>query len=423
MIRVRILHVIHSANPAGGGPIEGIKQLAAAKRFLGWKIEVACLDAPGSPWIADFPLTLYALGPSVGSYGYTPRLIPWLKRHHADYDAVVINGIWQYHSFATRRALRGTGTPYCVFTHGMLDPWFKKEYPLKHLKKWLYWPWGEYPVLRDAATVFFTAEEERRLARQSFWLYHCNETVVSYGTSGPVGDPVSQRALFLSQFPALADQRIVLFLGRIHEKKGCDLLIEAFHRLLSEKLHLDQCALVPNLPIGNALVCESPIRKPSESYSDSRAALHLVIAGPDQGAFATQLKAKAQSLGIAPRITWTGMLKGDLKWGAFHAAEVFILPSHQENFGIAVAEALACGLPVLIADKVNIWREIAQDNAGLVEADTLEGTFNLLKRWMLMDESARQTMRQNALACFEQRFEIAAAARALAAALAQIAGQ
>ena len=75
------------------------------------------------------------------------------------------------------------------------------------------------------------------------------------------------------------------------------------------------------------------------------------------------------------------MLQGDAKWGAFYAAEVFALPSHQENFGVAVAEALACGTPVLISNKVNIWQEIAEDGVGLVEEDDLEGTTRLLERW------------------------------------------
>ena len=76
------------------------------------------------------------------------------------FDAVIINGLWQYHSFGAWRALRGTATPYYVFPHGMLDPWFKRSFPLKHLKKWLYWPWAEYRVLRDARAVIFTCEAE-----------------------------------------------------------------------------------------------------------------------------------------------------------------------------------------------------------------------------------------------------------------------
>jgi glycosyltransferase involved in cell wall biosynthesis len=118
--------------------------------------------------------------------------------------------------------------PYFVFTHGMLDPWFKRHYPLKHLKKWLYWPWGEYRVLRDARALMFTCEEERRLARESFWLYKANECVTNYGTARPEGDSEKQREAFLSEFPELRGKRVLLFLGRIHEKKGCDILIQSF---------------------------------------------------------------------------------------------------------------------------------------------------------------------------------------------------
>ena len=384
---LKILHAIHSANPRGGGPIEGIKQLAAA--HLDGAIEVVSLDAPGQAWMADFPLPLHALGPSYTSYGYSPRFIPWLRKHHAEYDVVIVNGIWQFNSFGVRRALRGTATPYCTFTHGMLDPWFKRQYPLKHLKKWLYWPWGEYRCLRDAAAVFFTAEEERLQARRSFWLYRCNEVVINYGTAGPVGDPAAQRALFLAQFPALRDRRILLFLGRIHEKKGCDTLIEAFAQVLA--------------------------RAPAATGD-----FHLVMAGPGGSAFAQRIEARAAQLGIASRVSWPGMLTGDLKWGAFHAAEVFVLPSHQENFGISVAEALACGKPVLISNRINIWREIAEDQAGLVGDDDLAATVALLERWMAIDEPRRLAMSDNARGCFAQRFEIARAAQSLEKTLAGV---
>src|SRR5206468_2813608 len=116
-------------------------------------------------------------------------------------------------------ALHNTTTPYFVYTHGMMGPWFKRTYPLKHYKKWLYWFWADYRVLRDAAAVLFTCEEERRLARQSFWLYRCDECVVSYGTAGPSGDRDAQHALFTAQFPELRGKRVLVFLGRIHVVK------------------------------------------------------------------------------------------------------------------------------------------------------------------------------------------------------------
>jgi glycosyltransferase involved in cell wall biosynthesis len=186
---MNILHIISSVNPAGGGPIEGVKQLGGALIHEGHRVEVASLDPPDAPCARQFPIPVYALGPATLRYAFTPRLIPWLRSNRSRYDAVIVNGIWQFHSFAAWQALHDSSTPYVLFTHGMLDPWFKRRYPLKHVKKWMYWPWAEYRVLRDAQAVLFTCEEERVLARQSFWLYRCNEVVVNYGTAPPTGDP------------------------------------------------------------------------------------------------------------------------------------------------------------------------------------------------------------------------------------------
>src|SRR5438309_3239789 len=102
----------------------------------------------------------------------------------------------------------------------MLDPWFKRTYPLKHFKKVVYWPWGEYRVLRDAAAVLFTSEEERRLAAKSFRPYRVKERVVNYGTAGPTVDLFDARNEFFGRFPELCDGRIVLFLGRLRDKEG-----------------------------------------------------------------------------------------------------------------------------------------------------------------------------------------------------------
>lgn len=376
---MKILHAIHSANLAGGGPIEGIKQLSARNIEAGHQIEVASLDNPAEPWIRDFPLPIHALGPSRLGYGYTPRFVPWLRKNHRNYDVVIVNGIWQYNSFGVWRVLNRAETPYCVFTHGMLDPWFKHTYPLKHLKKWLYWPWAEYRVLRDALAVFFTTEEERRLARRSFWLYHCDEIVVSYGISGAQGDAALQREQFFTRFPQARGREVLLYLSRLHEKKGCDLLLESYAHLLQST--------------------DVPVARKEK--------LHLVVGGGGSEEYVASLKSLARRLGIEERITWTGMLTGDLKWGAFHAAEAFFLVSHQENFGIAVAEALCCGLPVLISNRVNIWREVKMHNAGLIDADDLDGAKRVLHRWITMDEESRARMRQNALRCFERCFDVA----------------
>jgi glycosyltransferase involved in cell wall biosynthesis len=100
------------------------------------------------------------------------------------------------------------------------------------------------------------------------------------------------------------------------------------------------------------------------------------------------------------------MLSGKLKWGVLRAADVFVLPSHQENFGIAVAEALACGTPVLISDQVNIWREVVEDGGGFADNDNLAGTKGLLERWRTVTPAIRAEMSARAQTSFTRRFEI-----------------
>lgn len=368
---MKLLHLLSTVDPMGGGPMEGVRTRGLRLLEMGHQVEVASLDAPDAPHLKSFPLPVYALGPPRWGYQYSALLRPWLRAHAGNYDAVIVNGLWQYHSFATWQVMRELRRPYVVFTHGMLDPWFKRNYPLKHLKKWLYWPWAEYRVLRDAAAVLFTSEEERLLARRSFWLYRAREVVVSYGTQSPPGDAVSLRNEFLAARPELRDKRVLLFLGRLHVKKGCDLLIEAFARVAAEEPRL-----------------------------------HLLMAGPDQSGWVSQLKARAAALGVASRITWSGMLQDRAKWGAFYSSEVFILPSHQENFGIAVAEALGCGLPTLISDKVNIWREVRAARAGLVAEDTEDGTLRILRHWLSLPADEREAMGQRAQALFSDRFSV-----------------
>lgn len=354
-----------------GGPVVAISQLTVALQELGHQCEVVTLDAANTSGVAEFPGIVHALGPSFGTYSYNSHLAPWLRQNAARFDAVIVSGIWQYPSFAAWLVSRKIHFPYFVFIHGALDPWFKYTYPLKHLKKWLYWPWAEYRVLRDANAILFTNEGERISASKSFWLYKANEVVVNYGIGSPQGDSVEQSQIFLDKFPNLHGKRFFLFLGRIHPVKGCDMLINAFMQI-------------------------------SDQYPD----MQLVMAGPDQEGLQSILMARAVQQGIDERITWTGMLTGDYKWGAYHAADVFILPSHSENFGIVLAEALACNLPVLITDKVNIWREIKGDNAGIIEPDTLQGIVRLMHKWLLLTEDERRIMRTNARACFLRRFEI-----------------
>jgi glycosyltransferase involved in cell wall biosynthesis len=367
---MNVLHFISSVDPATGGPVEGLKQRIAIYRSGGHHVEVASLDAPDFTASLAFPAPVIALGPGRGTYAYSPRAVPWLRDNVSRFDLVLVNGVWNYNTLATHRALAGTDIPWAIFTHGMMDPYFKRQFPLKHIKKSVYWHTRLSRVFRDATALLFTTEEERLLARQSFSRYRVREMVVPYGTFGPTLDLAQAREEFLAKFPAQRGRRLAICLSRIHPKKATDILIQAFAATLAK----DQD-------------------------------WHLVIAGPDQVGWQRDLEALANTLSITGRITFTGKLEGALKWGAFAASELFVLPSHQENFGIVVAEALACGLPVVLSDKINIWREVLRHQAGLVAPDTLEGTIDSLTRYTALIDNERATMRVRALDCFRQEFD------------------
>lgn len=390
---LRILHAMFTVDRTYGGPIEVVLQTAREHRRRGNSVEIVSLDGPRDSCVQQCELTCYAVGPGFGKFRFSPKLVPWLRANASKYDLVIVNGIWNYASLGVWRALRRTATPYYIFTHGMLDPWFKEHYPLKHLKKCLYWPWAQYRVLRDANAVFFTSEEERVLAHRSFWPYRCNEHVVNYGTTGALGDLQSQREIFLARFPHLRGKRNLLFLGRIHEKKGVDLTLRALAQCLRDA--------------------------PQEKIAD----VHLIIAGPDDGEYARATRALCDELHLTDRTTWTGMLGSDMKWGAFLVSDAFVLNSHQENFGVSVAEALSASLPTLITDKVNIWREIDEWRAGFVDKDDLGGAVRLLRRWLETSAEEWADMRARARECFVSRFHITRSTQSLLDALALYRGK
>jgi glycosyltransferase involved in cell wall biosynthesis len=252
----------------------------------------------------------------------------------------------------------------------MLDPYHSRRSVAARLKRTLFWPL-QYLVLRGAAAVLFTSDEEMSLARRSHRPYHVVERTIAYAAARPPVNRASELETFLNHYPALRSQRYILYLGRLHPKKGLDILIRAY-----------------------------------ASISACKEKFVLVLAGPDHDNFRSKLMDIAREEGVTDRIVWTGMLRGELKYGALEGAEAFALPSHQENFGIAVAEALGCGKPVLISDRVNIWRKIVAAKAGLVAPDTFVGVTRLLREWMALSPADRLEMGASALACYEQNFTV-----------------
>jgi glycosyltransferase involved in cell wall biosynthesis len=381
-VSARILHIARSLRLETGGVASAVRSLAAAQRRHGDAVTVASLD----PADAADP-SVVVCGRRSEGYGYAAEYVPWLRARRREFDAVIVHGLWQYQSFGAWRALQGTETPYFVFCHGMLDPWFKHAHRWKHAKKWLYWPWAEYRVLRDAAAVCFTAEAERRKARTSFCLYRAQERIASLGVETATHDPGQQRDAFFARHSELRGRSFLLFLGRVHPKKGVGLLLRGY------------------AAGGAAAGGEHPL---------------LVIAGPSaDDAYRQELQAEVNRLGLERAVVWLPMLTGDIKWGALRSCEAFVLFSYQENFSIAVVEALACARPVLISDRIDICAEVAGDEAGIVVPPTEEGVTDALRQWARFTSAQREQMQARAAACFDRRFRIERAVEALSRIIAE----
>ena len=332
---IKILRVIHSLNPKVGGPPEGILQLTPILDSYGISTTVVCLDNPKSKWLKDKPYKVIALGKGFFQYGFQFGLVSKLSKLFLNYDLIIIHGIWQYHSLATflHQKIR---KKYFIFTHGMLDPWFEKKYPLKHLKKKIYWNLFESKVIKGAEAVFFTSKQEELISRKWFDNLNVSKEIINYGITSPPQDKKRLSEIFINQFPILKDKNIILFLSRIDYKKGIDILVESFG--------------------------EINLKYPK---------LFLVIAGPylKNSKIFSKLKYIIKKYDIENKVIFTGMLEGDLKWGAYYSSDFFCLPSHSENFGIVVAEALGCGGLIGISNKVNIYKEIYNADAGLIFND------------------------------------------------------
>ena len=381
---MKLLHVIPSMDPRTGGPCQTIRYLApgAFQQEIADMIEVVCLDDPNSTYLTQESLTIHTLGKGRGPWGYHRALPLWLDNNLPRFDAVILHGLWQYASYALSKAAQGLKLPpYFVFPHGMLDPWFQRapERRLKAIRNWFYWKLIEQHVVRHAEAVLFTCEEEMRLARETFRPYLPKHQVsVGCGVAKPPEFDKKMQEAFEQACPGTKGKPYFLFLGRIHPKKGVDLLIKAYSTLIASALKHD--------------LSPPPC---------------LVIAGPGlETPYGQQMQSLASELRQPQTVFLPGMLPIDAKWGALYKAEAFVLISHQENFGSAVVESLACGTPTLISNQINIWREIEEDGAGLVSPDTFAGAEQLIRRWQALSQHDKSIMRSSAEAAYEKRFTI-----------------
>lgn len=381
---MNVLQCVPTINPEWGGSIEACRLLTIGLVAQGHGVEVVSVDQGGNDWYKAWPCPVHNLGPSYTPLLYSPRVVPWLINNAPRFDAVLVHSVWLYIGYAVWKASRRSGLKYFLFTHGMLDPWFKSAHPVKHLKKSIFWRVAGHKIFHEASGVLYTAEDEQRLASISFAPYSCKEHVVGLGIEDPSEKYHMDGNEFRRRYNVPPGVEYLLFLGRITQKKRVDLLIEAFASI----------------------------------YADTQTC--LIIAGPDGEGLQRQLSTSAHANMLRKQLIWTGQIDGNMKWSAIKGADAFALISHTENFGIGIAEALALGVPVLTTNKVNIWREIEGGNAGLIESDNLEGAKRLLIRWRALTSAQKQEVRSNARVLFRNSFDIDRAVTKLVTAMVSI---
>jgi glycosyltransferase involved in cell wall biosynthesis len=238
----------------------------------------------------------------------------------------------------------------------------------KWLKKQLYGRLVEWPQVRAAAAMVYTHEEERRLAEESVRGLP-KGFIVPLGADAPPDAPLEHLRLdFLRRFPHLQRKRIVLFLSRVHPKKGLDLLIPAFRNVAAR--------------------CKDA---------------HLVIVGSGDPEYLSTLHRTVDRLRISDCVTFTGSLNGRSKWEAMAAATMLVLPSYQENFGLVVAEAMQLGVPVVLSRHVNTWTDVVQGGAGLVCELSCESVATAIF-WLLEDASRPEAIGRRGKALAVERF-------------------
>jgi len=377
-----VLHVVGSLDPRLGGASQGLRDLLPLLDRLGSRNEVLCLDDEDTFAHEDHGLALHAIGRPRNPWQYNRALTPWLERHGSDFDVVVIHGLWLHHGLAVskwvrRLRLSATRRPPLLMAmpHGMLDPWFQEspDRRMKAVRNRLYWELAERSVIASVDALLFTSTEEMARARRSFPRYpDVRERVVGFGTMPPPPTAAHGIAYPYTELPLAFEAPYLLYLGRIHEKKGVERLVEAYSELRS-----------PALP-------------------------PLLLAGPGwESSYGRRVReAVKRDAYLRGRVHIEGMLSGSRKWQALRGCEALVLPSRHENFGVVVAEALSCGRPVLLTDKVNTHREVVEAGAGLCETDTKHGVMTMLTRWQSTEARSRASMSDAALEVFETDFSM-----------------
>lgn len=370
---MRVLHVAQALSRNFGGVQAVLHDVVAAQCAAGLEVDVVStnVDAPQgtllvtpNQFITDGGVRWRYCSVEFRPLLFSYDLKRYIKLNVSRYDIVHVHGLYRFPTTYTAWQARKQGVPYVMWPHGALDPYLYERSTAGnlHLKR-VYEGWFDLPNLRGAGAIHYTAEEER--TRASFLGLRAPTFVVPNGLDWTryrdLPAPGALRARW-----GLGNAPTVLFLGRLHFKKGLDLLIPAFERL-----------------------------------SRRVAGVQLVIAGPDNDDYGQKVRSWVCDRGLEATVHFVGPLHGADVLQAYVDADVFVLPSYTENFGMTVAEAMACALPVVISDQVNIHAEVSGVGAGVVTrcdadevANALEGLLREPDRRRAMGEAGRRLVQE-----------------------------
>ncbi|MEZ4731747.1 MAG: glycosyltransferase [Caldilineaceae bacterium] len=332
---MKILHVIPSVDAQFGGPSFAVQTMVHTVAAHGYVAHIATIESkknerlytPTYVKTEDLNKQYYYFRKQTNFYTFSWPLTVWLVQNIKQYDVVHIHGLFAYPTLPAAYAALSAGIPYIVRPFGTLNRWgmqnrrpgFKKL-SLRYIER---------PILERAAAIQYTCEQERIEAAET--------GVVGRPIILPIGvDITTYQKLPSSEhlygiYPQLKSKTVILFLSRFHPKKGLDLLLKAFAQVQHQ---------IPETM--------------------------LLIAGDGDLNYREKLTRQAIELKINEQVVWAGFLEGQKKLEAMAIADIFVLPSYSENFGIAVVEAMAAGLPVVISDQVGIHHEISRAHAGRI---------------------------------------------------------
>nr|WP_199333744.1 hormogonium polysaccharide biosynthesis glycosyltransferase HpsP [Oculatella sp. FACHB-28] len=344
---LRILQIVPSISLVYGGPSQMVLGLSKALAAEGVEVTVLTTDSNGD--VGQPPLDV-PLDRPVAQEGYQVRyfrcspfrrykfslgLLRWLADHADEFDLAHIHALFSPISSFSASVARSKNLPYLLRPLGTLDP---ADLQKKKALKQIYAALLERPNLAGAAAVHFTSPQEAKVSERFGAV--TQDLVIPLGVNWQKPNPadsqtVHDAALHNLKIPQQQGVPLVLFMSRIDPKKGLDLLFPALERLLAEGLKF-----------------------------------HFVLAGgnPQDPDYENRIRTQVQSSSLAPHSTIVGFVTGDSKTALLQTADLFVLPSYYENFGIAVAEAMAAGVPVVISDQVHIWEDVKQSEAGWVSA-------------------------------------------------------